>query len=134
MQLSVIHKQQVLTTPVSIYASQRDMQLALNALSKDFTVGYLLVFVCLYCFFSLKILESVQVYPYSPTISHFAYLLRLFLILLTISSPQVDVTRRGDYYNGYIYTVAFLTPVGYIEPVIVDVSQVEVSLTFYSYF
>ena len=41
----------------------------------------------------------------------------------------MDVTRRGDYYNGYIYTVAFLTPVGYIEPVIVDVSQVEVSST-----
>ncbi len=40
----------------------------------------------------------------------------------------MDVTRRGDYYNGYIYTVAFLTPVGYIEPVMVDVSQVEVSV------
>ncbi len=51
MQLSVIHKQQVLTTPVSIYATQRDMQLALNALSKDFTVSFWLlnwVFVCVF--------------------------------------------------------------------------------------
>ena len=43
------------------------------------------------------------------------------------------MTRRGDYYNGYIYTVAFLTPVGYIEPIIVDVSQVEVSSTLIIY-
>ena len=55
MQLSVIHKQQVLTTPVSIYATQRDMQLALNALSKDFTVGFLSCVRSVYIvLFSLK--------------------------------------------------------------------------------
>ena len=74
MQLSVIHKQQVLTTPVSIYATQRDMQLALNALSKDFTVGFLSCVRSVYIVsFSLKVLESVQVYPYSLTFPHFAY-------------------------------------------------------------
>ena len=40
---------------------------------------------------------------------------------------QVDVVRRGDYYNGYVWTIAFLTPFGYVEPIRVDTSDVEVS-------
>lgn len=40
MALTVYHKHQALTTSVSIYSSQRDVQLAINALSPDFTVRF----------------------------------------------------------------------------------------------
>ena len=39
----------------------------------------------------------------------------------------MDVVRRGDYYTGYVWTIAFLTPFGYVEPIRVDTSDVEVS-------
>jgi hypothetical protein len=36
--------------------------------------------------------------------------------------------RRGAYYTGYTWTITFLTPMSYVEPLIVDPSTMEVSM------
>lgn len=55
MALTVVHKQQPLTASVSMTATQRDVQLALQALSKDFTVrDWLFCFYINVCFVFLS--------------------------------------------------------------------------------
>ena len=44
----------------------------------------------------------------------------------TIPNVQVDVTRAGDYSTGYSWLIRFLTPISYIENLIVDTSTIEV--------
>jgi len=54
MALTVFHKQQALRTSVSIFSSQRDVQLAINALSPDFTVRCLCVTFWIVYFLSVS--------------------------------------------------------------------------------